>query len=223
VAAATIATTVAVTLLSMFAPERYAATAVGVAFLAATWILVLRHDASVVRAYGLGLGGLLEPERLSARRVVRDFARAVLWVLPFVAVIFPLFWVGYRMWFRTRGHFVFRMPASPFDEIAAQLLVIALPEEAFFRGYLQTELDRIFPPRVRFLGATLGLGLLISAAVFAVGHFLTIRSAGRLAVFFPALVFGFLRARTGGIGAGVAFHAACNLFAAALRNGYGVG
>jgi uncharacterized protein len=210
-------------MLSMFAPDRYASTAVGAAFLLATWVMVLRHDETIVRAYGLALGGILEPTRLDPARIARDVARAVLWVLPLVAVIFPIFWFGYRIYWKTRGEFVLRLPPSVFDDVAAQLVVIALPEEAFFRGYLQTELDRVFPPRIRLFGARLGLGILISAAVFAAGHFLTIRHPSRLAVFFPALVFGWLRARTGGIGAGVAFHAACNLFSATLARGYGLG
>ena len=58
------------------------------------------------------------------------------------------------------------------------------------------------------------------AFIFAVGHVLTIPHVSRLAVFFPALLFGWLRARTGGIGAGVLFHAMCNLFSAALARGY---
>ncbi len=37
-----------------------------------------------------------------------------------------------------------------------------------------------------------------------IGHFLTIHAPERLAVFFPSLVFGFLRSRTKGIGAGLA-------------------
>jgi membrane protease YdiL (CAAX protease family) len=42
-------------------------------------------------------------------------------------------------------------------------------------------------------------------------------------VFFPALVFGWMRARTGGIGAAVLFHALCNIFSATLARGYGLG
>jgi membrane protease YdiL (CAAX protease family) len=41
-------------------------------------------------------------------------------------------------------------------------------------------------------------------------------------VFFPSLLFGWLRARTGGIGAGTAYHASCNLFASLLGRGYGL-
>jgi membrane protease YdiL (CAAX protease family) len=219
---ATAATTVVVTLLSQFAPERYSATAVGVAFLAATWLLVLRGDEVTIREHGLSLGGLLEPRPLEPRRLARDAGRAMLHVLPLVLLVFPLFWVGYRIYWRTRAGFDFKLPDAPFDVVAGQFVVIALPEEAFFRGYLQTELERAWPRKVRILGAELGLGWIVSAALFAVGHYLTIRNPSRLAVFFPALLFGWLRAKTGGVGAGVVFHALCNLFAALLGRGYGV-
>jgi hypothetical protein len=36
-------------------------------------------------------------------------------------------------------------------------------------------------------------------------------------------VFGWLRARTGGVGASVAFHAMCNFFSATLQASYGLG
>jgi membrane protease YdiL (CAAX protease family) len=55
------------------------------------------------------------------------------------------------------------------------------------------------------------------------GHVATIHDPGRLAVFFPSLVFGWLRARTGGVGAAIAFHALCNLFSESLMRGYGLG
>src|SRR5690606_24413897 len=110
---------------------------------------------------------------------------------------------------------------APLSEVMGQLLVIALPAEMVFRGYLQSRLDKRWPPRWRLGGAQIGWGLMISSAVFAVGHVLTTPQLGRLAVFFPSLVFGWLRARTGGIGAAVLFHAACNLFAAYLGRGFG--
>lgn len=219
---ASLVTSALVTAASYLAPDRYAATIVGVLFLLATWWLVLRHDELTVRAYGLSLGGLLEPVRIDLARGVKDAARAAGWALLFIAVTFPLFWLGYRFWWHPRHAFVLRVPASIFDEIAGQLVVIALPEEAFFRGYLQTSLDRAWPPKRRILGADVGLGLVVSAVIFAIGHVLTIRHPARLAVFFPALLFGWMRARTGGIGASVLFHAACNVFSATLGRGYGL-
>jgi membrane protease YdiL (CAAX protease family) len=215
-------TTGVVTAVSFFSPDRYAATLVGVSFLAATWWLVLRHDEVTVRAYGLSLGGVLEPSPIDPRRVARDALHSIAWALLLMAVVFPIFWLGYRAVWHPKMHFSFRMPPAFFDEVAGQLVVIALPEEAFFRGYLHSALDRAWPPRWRVLGADLGLGWLVAAAIFAVGHYLTIHHPARLAVFFPALVFGWLRKRTGGIGASLLFHAACNVLSATLGRGYGL-
>jgi membrane protease YdiL (CAAX protease family) len=41
-------------------------------------------------------------------------------------------------------------------------------------------------------------------------------------VYFPSLAIGWLRARTGGIGAGVAVHASCNVFSEMLGKGFRV-
>jgi hypothetical protein len=73
------------------------------------------------------------------------------------------------------------------------------------------------------LGVRVGPGLLVASAIFAVGHVLTEVHPNRLAVFFPALIFGWLRAKTGGIGASLLFHAACNVFASFLLRSYGLG
>jgi len=217
--AATI-TTAVVTVASYFSPDRYAATLVGVCFLAATWWLVLRHDELTVRAHGLSLGGLLEPARLEPARLARSTAEALGWALLLMVLAFPPFWLGYRFYWSPHAHFALHLPPSLFDEIAGQLVVIALPEEAFFRGYLQTSLDHAWPPRWRILGADLGPGWLVASAIFAIGHVLTIHHPARLAVFFPALVFGWLRQRTRGVGASVLFHASCNIFSATLGRGY---
>jgi membrane protease YdiL (CAAX protease family) len=98
--------------------------------------------------------------------------------------------------------------------------VIALPEEAFFRGYLQTSLERELEPKINVLGARIGWGVVITSAVFAIGHLLTELNPARLAVFFPSLVFGYLRSKTRGIGSSVLFHAMCNLFSAYLLRSY---
>jgi membrane protease YdiL (CAAX protease family) len=86
---------------------------------------------------------------------------------------------------------------------------------------LQTRLDDAIPPRWKVFGAAIGPSLVIGAAIFAIGHVVTIRSPARLGVFFPALAFGWLRGRTGGIGAGVVFHAYCNIYSEMLGRGYG--
>ncbi len=214
--------TLLVTALSWFLPSRYAATGVGLGFLGATWWLVLRGEEDKVRRHGLALGGLFESQPLDPRRLTREGALALGRALLAALVIFPPFVVGYRIYWHARHDFHLRLPPTLADDIPGQLLVIALPEEAFFRGFLQTALDQVWPPRWRLWGATVGPSLLVTSAIFAVGHVFTEPHPGRLAVFFPSLLFGWMRARTGGIGASVLFHAACNLFVSFLAHGFGL-
>jgi membrane protease YdiL (CAAX protease family) len=216
-----LATTVLVTVLSYALPPAYQATAVGLAFLAVTYALVLRHDGGVTKHHGLSLGGLFEPAPLSLTRMAREGATALAWALGCAAVIFPLFWFGWVAWWKPESGFSGAAWRSVLSDAPGQLLVIALPEEAFYRGYLQTALDDALPRRVRVLGAELGPSVLVTSALFALGHLATELDPNRLGVFFPALLVGYLRARTGGIGASVAFHALANLFTAFLARSYG--
>ncbi len=194
------------------------ATAVGGTFLGATWLLVLRRRDADVRAWGLALGGVLEVPPAPWSRTLREAAVALAWAALLALLIFPPFAVGFARWWHTTN-VAWAPPPKLLDAVLGQLVVVALPEEAFFRGYLQTALDRSYGRRVQILGAWVGPGLVISSAIFALGHLATVHHPARLAVFFPSLVFGWLRARTGGIGAGVAFHAMCNLLSEGLARG----
>ncbi|HEY4013445.1 MAG TPA: MrtC family glutamic-type intramembrane protease [Polyangiaceae bacterium] len=220
------AVTATVGVIAWAAPDHWRGTLVGVTFLAATWALVWRHDDDRVQRAGLALGGLVLPGHLRLGALARSAAIACAWGLGLAAVVAIPFYFGWHAWWgRTMPRLTFSIAVRPMevvDETMAQVLAIALPEEAFYRGYLQSRLDDAWPPRWRVLGARVGPGLLAGAAVFAVGHVVTVHAATRLAVFFPALLFGWLRARTGGIGASVCFHAICNLYSQALGRGYGV-
>jgi membrane protease YdiL (CAAX protease family) len=215
-------TTALVTVLAKL-PESVSATAIGFAFLAITYRLVLRGDDDArIRAYGLALGGLLESEPLSLARIARASTLATARALALAALVFPPFWLGFRWWWQVRVPMHPANFSTTLNDALGQLLVIALPEEAFYRGWLQSALDEVWRPRWRVLGAELGPGVLVMSAVFAVGHFCTELDANRLGVFFPALLFGWLRARTRGVGAGIVFHALCNLFASYLGQSYGL-
>lgn len=214
-------TTAAVTAASWLAPADYASLLVGGTFVAVTYWQVLRHDAQTIRAHGLSLGGAFEPEPLELAKLVRTFSKALGWAALCALVVFPPFWFGYQWWFQPTRPFTFAPAADPLDELAGQVFAVALPEELFYRGYLQSAFDHALPSRVKILGAAVGPGLLIASAIFAVGHVLTTPNPTRLAVFFPALLFGWLRCKTGGVGASVLFHALCNLFSAHLARGFG--
>lgn len=116
------------------------------------------------------------------------------------------------------GHW--RLPSRFLMLAANQVVVVALPEELFFRGYLLQRLEARFPPSRQLAGAPVGWALLLSAALFALGHVLVDFNPQRLAVFFPALVFGWMRARTGSLAAGAAFHALCNLLSDVLHTSF---
>lgn len=106
--------------------------------------------------------------------------------------------------------------------VAFGLVFTALHEEYFFRGVLQPSLDRPEGPRFRLLGAPFGRGAIAAAALFALAHFALEPDPRRLAVFFPAIWFAWLRARTGSIWPPVVAHALANSLQFALRDGYGL-
>ncbi len=104
-----------------------------------------------------------------------------------------------------------RLPDRFESWVVDQVFVVALPEEFFYRGYIQTRLRDAWPQGRMFFGARLGRAFFVTALLFAVGH-LAIFQVWRLAVFFPALVFGWMRERTGTVMGAALFHAACNLY-----------
>jgi membrane protease YdiL (CAAX protease family) len=108
-----------------------------------------------------------------------------------------------------------------FAELAlVQFVVIALPEELLFRGCIHQLLEKAFPPKKRVLGGGIGWALVISSALFAIGHLAVAFDPRRLAVFFPGLLFGWMRSATGSIFAGVIAHATSNLFIYVLERMY---
>jgi uncharacterized protein len=92
-----------------------------------------------------------------------------------------------------------------------QLIVVALPEELFFRGFLLHLLEKRFPPKRRILGGGIGLALVLSAVAFAIIHLPKDGDPRALATFFPGLLFGWMRSATGSILASTITHAGSNI------------
>jgi uncharacterized protein len=150
-----------------------------------------------------------------------------------IAVIFPIFALGYfafyeiacgsdllsnlvphNMCSRYGGLAGLHAPALTgklLEFCAVQLIVVALPEELFFRGFLLGLLERRFPPKRRILGGGVGLALVISAAMFALIHLPKDGDPRALATFFPGLLFGWMRSSTGSILASTLTHAGSNI------------
>ena len=92
--------------------------------------------------------------------------------------------------------------------IVLQLFYVALPEEVFFRGYLQEKLGNNLK------------GVVIVSLLFALGHFFTLCVASGFAggyctqsilTFFPSLIMGYLYARTGTLWGSIIYHFLSNV------------
>jgi membrane protease YdiL (CAAX protease family) len=136
----------------------------------------------------------------------------IIFVLALCALIFPFYFVGFRIYWNPPSPFHLSL-RIPFWTLALNhFVVVALPEEFLFRGFIQQRLGSVFTRRARFLGLTLGWHIPAAAALFALGHIVTDMNPNRLATFFPALVFGVIKERRGSLIGCVLFHALCNIF-----------
>jgi uncharacterized protein len=106
--------------------------------------------------------------------------------------------------------------------IAHQVLYVAIPEEFFYRGYLQTRLNELHPRKFLIFGVPIGWGALIASLLFAFGHSLVQFQWWHFAIFFPSLIFSWMREKTGGVVAGALFHASCNVGVVCLDTLYGI-
>ena len=174
-----------------------------------------------------------DPLRPALWKAFKFFAAIVL-------LIYPLFIAGNHVWqtwgfhwftadvldlrFPYRPHFpTHGLPDDLLVHAAYQLLCVGYAEEYFYRGYMQTRLDAIYDPkRFHFLGADFGWSLFITAILFTLGHSLVTLQWWQPFIFFPSLVFGWMRARTGNVLAGSMFHAWANAAMYTLDHIYGV-
>jgi membrane protease YdiL (CAAX protease family) len=165
---------------------------------------------------------------------LRAWRQDLLLVAVLCAVVLPLFTLGFwgatvvrpllppwlQAWVAPLGGqgrwFHARLPDRFGLWVVDQLFVVAFPEEFFYRGYLQARLKTAWPRGARIAGVTVGPAFLLTALLFALGH-LAVFQAWRLAVFFPALLFGYLRERTGTVLGSTLLHAICNLYALFLE------
>lgn len=213
----------------------YEASAVTFILVAVTSILnSLQHISVVGQLYGLvfALMFLYVPAFLLHRskrqidfidRSASSYLKSVLAFIVASAIVFPAFLMAAHLWetiiLGSSG------PAfSGFPGFAKLLpyhfIMVALPEEFFFRGYLQSTLNLVFPRRRRILGANLGAAWVVTAAVFAAAHSCISVEWWHFAIFFPALVFGYLRELTGSITAPILFHGTANIIMALIGNLY---
>lgn len=211
--------------------SEYVPLLIGALFLLVALKLAQREDGGLER-HGIDLAGVLSPPKDDedpGPLGLLDLGRALVRALPaalreigialaIMALIVPPFVVGFYVWYQPTHPFALALPDDFASFALAQLIVIGLPEEALFRGYFQTRLTDAAPKTHRVLRVPLSLPAWIAqAALFALIHFVVDLDPQRLAVFFPGLLFGWVRAWRGGIGAAIVLHAASNVSARLLE------
>jgi len=201
----------------------------------AALLFVLLPDRSVRRRgeswqeHGLPWWGLADG------RTWRAWGRGAVVALLVCAVLFPAFLLAFRAFaeilpalpgwaaralapYRSLPEPALRLPEGFALMVPVQILVVALPEELFYRGWMQGRWAATEPGRgITVLGARLGTGFFATQALFALGHLAVVPAPWRLGTFFPGLLFGWLRARTGNVAAPVLVHALSNLFLRTLE------
>ena len=134
------------------------------------------------------------------------------------------FWTGNHFWETLVLHHRWRRlspPPGTLSLVFGEIFAVALPEEVFYRGYLQTRLDEALPKKIAILGAKIGWSLPITSVIFVAGHLAVKPALWQLSIFFPSLVFGWLRARSDSLVAPVLYHALCNVGMLILQRSYG--
>ena len=135
------------------------------------------------------------------------------------AIVFTL----YSGVFYASLHLGFTVPAgliapgsSVFNWIIYNFIAVAFFEELFFRGYLQGRFENY--AKRSFSGArkTFWLPVVAAAFLFALAHVAVDLDPARMAVFFPGLLFGWLRARTGTLLAPILSHGCANVLSMLL-------
>lgn len=174
-----------------------------------------------LKILGIDLGGWLEKGiRPSVGMSFRTSLDEFFFALGLAAITLPTFVVLFFWWFgvpltSSLAQGLRQVPA-PWSELLA-MLVSATAEEFFFRGYFQSHLTAVRGNRgaqpLTVMGAKVDIGAwLFTAFIFALMHLTQTRSVpSALSVFFPGLLFGWIRLKRGGIGAASLYHWFCNI------------
>ena len=196
---------------------------IGVVFLVAALRGVAVDDDDTER-YGVRLEGLIPGLHGDPRSLPRALVEAIPSALREVGVavavaaaVLPVYALAWPLLNRPIGPRHLPFTHDPVATLLGEVIAVALTEELFFRGYVQTRVaDALgladFTRSRKPPFADAARGVLITSALFALTHVIAEPGVGRAAVFFPSLLFGAVRIARGGVGAAVALHAICNVF-----------
>ncbi len=137
--------------------------------------------------------------------------------------IFPLYTIGFYIFHsmilgkKFLLHFPGDSPGNLISMILFHIFIAGLPEETFYRGFVQELFNRDFGKKWKLFGIQFGPSIFLTSFLFAIGHYIIIPHPFRLAVFFPSLLFGLMKEKTQNITLPFLFHAIANIYSGILE------
>lgn len=101
-------------------------------------------------------------------------------------------------------------PSAMLSFSLIHMLEVVLPEEIFFRGYLQPAWAGARGPQL--LGIRWHAGVWLQALAFGLVHVAAYGTPAAMDRALPGVAFGYLRERTGNVWSSAVLHLACNLY-----------
>ncbi|MCP4657930.1 MAG: CPBP family intramembrane metalloprotease [bacterium] len=170
-----------------------------------TWLGILYPAVWIYLPLAVLLGRRLPLAPFGFR--IAAWTRGGRWLVGSLVFVLLPFAAAVAVWKSAAGGLDLTLHRWAAGTVVSHLLFAAVPEELFFRGYVQE--------RLRSSCGEWG-SILLAALLFALAHLLVEPGWLRAAVFFPGLVMGWLRERSGGLLAPALFHWLSNLTAGLL-------
>ena len=156
----------------------------------------------------------MPPRRSESSPDYRGFIHELLSSLKFLVVILVFYISFYYLFYYYKSvsnnqeiSFVLTFPSWWGFGFLTQIFAVALPEEFFYRGFLQSSLQQKYSASV---------AIIITNVFFALGHFVGNLDPSRLLTFFPGLIFSWLVYHYRSLVSAIFFHAAFNIVAQIL-------
>lgn len=134
-------------------------------------------------------------------------------------IIFPFYTIGFYIFHSLMlgKRFLLHPPPNFISAILFHIFFAALPEETFYRGFIQELINRDMGKRWRIFKISFGPSIFLTSFLFAIGHYILIPHPFRLAVFFPSLLFGLMKEKDDNITLPFLFHAIANIYSGFLE------
>jgi membrane protease YdiL (CAAX protease family) len=139
-------------------------------------------------------------------------------------IIFPFYTAGFYVFHsiilgkKFLLHFPLDSPGNFITTLLFHIFIAALPEETFYRGFIQELFNRDFGKKWKIFKIEFGPSIFLTSILFALGHYIIIPHPFRLAVFFPSLLFGLLKEKYENITLPFLFHAIANIYSGVLES-----